>query len=157
VAYEPKADQATWDALILAKGLVIDPVHEAALFAEKRRDYQERDQRHQEAEERRQREIRERHIAAVGRVARLSDELKGDDPNTAVRVRVDSDAANIRSITVQSRYDEEGVRAIKASGGKWDPNARTWTVYVGYGELRTAERVRDAVLDMRARMDQRRR
>jgi len=146
-----------WDTLLRAKGLLIDPAQEAAFFAEKRRDYEERDRRGKEAEERRQREIGERHIEAVRGVARLSDELEGDDPNSAVKVTVESDAANIRSITVQSRYDDEGVRALKAAGGKWDPTARTWTVYVGYGELRTAERVRDAVFDMRARMDRRRR
>ena len=155
--YEPKADQAAWDALLQAKGLVIDPAHEAAFFAEKRPDYEWRDRRGKEEQERRWREIRERQLENDRRVTRLSNELRGTDTATAVQVTVDSDISYIRSITIRFRYDEKGKDALKAAGGKWDPDARTWTVVVGYGEFNTAERVRDAVFDMRARMDQRRR
>jgi hypothetical protein len=155
--YEPKADQATWDVLLQAKGLVIDQDQEAAFFAEKRRDYERRDRLGKEAEERRQREIRERQLENDRRVTRLSNELRGTDTDTSVQVTVDSGISYIRSITIRSRYDEKGIRALKAAGGKWDPDARTWNVVVGYGEFNTAEKVRDAVFDMRARMDQRRR
>lgn len=155
--YEPKADQAAWDALLQAKGLVIEPDREAAFFAERRRDYERRDRLRNEAEERERREIRERQLEKERRVTRLCNELRGTDTATAVQVTVDSDISYIRSITIRFRYDEKGKDALKAAGGKWDPDARTWTVVVGYGEFNTAEKVRDAVFEMRTRMDQRRR
>jgi hypothetical protein len=158
VAYQPICDAARWTEILLTRNLLLDRDAAAARAPDLRKPYEEKVQRAEQAERERRRRLEEEYHAAAMRVASLSEEIIGE---TDDRSRVNAEVENagfgtVAAVRLRFPYDEQARDTLRSLRAKWDPDAKTWTVAIGYGEEYRLRQIRDLVLTLRSRHDRRR-
>ncbi|WP_207541109.1 competence protein CoiA family protein [Sabulicella rubraurantiaca] len=150
--YRPVGDEPRWRAALERCGLLLDRQAAALTFPGLRQAYEAKAELAPEAIEFRRLSDNLEAAGRQRRVFALVQELEGAR-GSCVAAEVAYDRAEIRRIRLRFPFDRQGAEALKAMGARWIPTERAWVVAVGRRKQELAERVREAVHELRARLD----